>query len=55
LSSPGERPSARADAGGANLPVGARTARTVPATYAEIGVSSQRVAERRRLRDAADD
>jgi phage N-6-adenine-methyltransferase len=45
---------ARADAGGANLPNGARTAGTVPATFGELGISSQRVAEWRALRDAGE-
>ena len=45
---------ARHNAGGANLPNGARTAGTVPATFGELGISSQRVAEWRELRDAGE-
>src|SRR5512144_2799535 len=45
---------ARADAGGANLPVGVRSADTVPATYDALGISRQRVAEWRELRDAGE-
>jgi ParB family chromosome partitioning protein len=45
---------ARANAGGANLSNGARSAGTVPATFGELGISSQRVAEWRELRDAGE-
>ena len=44
---------ARADAGGANIPNGVRTADTVPATYDELGVTRQRVAEWRKRSSAA--